>query len=261
WTGAGAASADADVLVFLDADTQLDPGGLSAIVGDHARRGGLVSVQPFHRTERPYEALSALFNIVPWMGLAAATPTAARRSPPGAFGPCLVTTAEDYRAVGGHEAVRGEVVEDVALAANYRAAGLPVATLAGSGTISFRMYPDGVGQLIEGWTKNIAGGAGASRPAAMALAVLWIAGCISTVTGAAIAPGIAAVTVYAAYAAQIAWMLARLGRFPWWTAPAFPVPLAFFLAVFARSLVLTNLRGEVRWRGRTIRTKPKPRPR
>ncbi|MGH9181520.1 MAG: glycosyltransferase family 2 protein, partial [Acidimicrobiales bacterium] len=151
WTGARAAGGS--VLVFLDADTELDPGGLAPIVAEQAGRGGLVSVQPFHRTRRPYEALSAFLNIVPWMGLAAATPTAARRWSPGAFGPCLVTTRADYRAIGGHEAVRGEVVEDVALAARYRAAGLPVATLGGRGTISFRMYPGGVSQLVEGWTK------------------------------------------------------------------------------------------------------------
>ena len=38
------------------------------------------------------------------------------RAPGGmAFGPCLLTTVADYRAAGGHAAVRGEVVEDVHL--------------------------------------------------------------------------------------------------------------------------------------------------
>lgn len=257
WTGAGATTGD--TLVFLDADTEPAPGGLDRILAEHRRRGGLVSVQPYHRTERPYEALSAYFNVVPWMGLGAATPTAGRRSPPGAFGPCLVTARADYERTGGHEAVRGEVVEDVALAARYRDAGLPVTALAGKGTVAFRMYRGGIAQLVEGWTKNMAGGAAASRPGALALAVLWIAGGIVATIGPVVDPGPAAVAAYGAYAAQLAWMLARLGRFPWWTAVVFPVPLAFFLAVFTRSLVRTHLRGEVRWRGRTIPTRTRTR--
>jgi len=253
WTGAGATAGE--VLIFLDADTELGPGGLDRVLAEHGRRGGLVSVQPFHRTERPYEVLSAFFNVVPWMGLGAATPTAGRRSPPGAFGPCLATSRADYERTGGHEAVRSEVVEDVALAARYRAAQLPVAALAGKGTVSFRMYPGGIAQLVEGWTKNMAGGAAASRPGAMALAVLWVAGAIVAATAPVVDPGPVSAAAYGSYTAQLAWMLGRLGRFPWWTAPAFPVPLAFFLAVFARSLVRTHLRGEVRWRGRTLTTR------
>ena len=254
WTGVQATASP--TLVFLDADTELAPGGLARVVGEQAHRGGLVSVQPFHVTERPYERLSAFFNVVSMMGVDAFGPAAAhrRRAPTGAFGPCLVASRDDYLAAGGHEAVRTRVVEDVALARRFTEAGRPVTCLGGRATVAFRMYPGGVRQLVEGWTKNFATGAGATRPLTLVLVSLWLSGCISAawyLAAGTVGRGVAA-ALYAAYAAQLAWMLARIGRFGAATPLAYPVPLAFFLVVFARSLVLTHVRGEVRWRGRAV---------
>ncbi len=252
WTGARATTSP--VLVFLDADCELEPGGLARLVDEHRRRGGLVSVQPDHRTERPHEALSAYFNVVSMMGVGAFTVLGQRLRPTGAFGPCLLSARASYLAVGGHRAVRGAVVDDVALAARFTEAGLPVTCLGGRDTIRFRMYPGGAAQLAEGWTKNMATGAASSRPAVLVLAVAWVGGCIGAATaGLGAGAGPAAPAVYAAYAAQLAWMLARIGRFPWWTAPLFPLPLAAFLALFACSLVRTHAWGRVTWRGRKVR--------
>ncbi len=265
WTGkswacwTGAKSTGGDTLVFLDADTELAPGGLGRVLAEHAAHGGLLSVQPFHRTERPYEALSAFFNVVAMMAVEGFTPLRHRRPARGAFGPCLVCTRADYLRSGGHQAVAGEVVEDVALARRFVAAGLPVTCMGGRGTISFRMYPRGLAQLVEGWSKNFAAGAEGTRPVTSALVSAWLGGCITAAAGLgpAIAGGGAArrraALSYLAYAAQLSWMLRRTGSFGWWTAALYPAPLAGFLAIFARSLVLTKLRQEVRWKGRLIR--------
>lgn len=289
WVGAGAV-AECDVVVFLDADTTLAPGGLAAILAEHRRRGGLVSVQPFHVTERFYERLSAFFNVVAMMGVDAFNPLRGRIEPRGAFGPCLVASHDDYMAAGGHEAVRAAVVEDVALARRFLSSGRPVTCFGGRGTISFRMYPDGPAQLVEGWTKNFAQGAAGTRPVTLALVVAWVSACIlaalglvgsvldlaagaldraGTVVGpAASVLGLgtsaegaggggewAAFAVYLAFVAQLAWMLRRIGRWGWWPAVVFPLPLAVFVVVFTRSVVLTYVRGEVRWRGRSISTR------
>jgi len=47
-------------------------------------------------------------------------------------------------------------------------------------------------------------------------------------------------------------MLRQLGSFGWITAILYPVPLGAFVVVFVRSVYLTVVRREVRWRGRTI---------
>ncbi|MCV5473711.1 hypothetical protein OFN43_33175, partial [Escherichia coli] len=77
---------------------------LAGLLELHARRGGLVSVQPHHRVEQPYEQLSAYFNVVALMSSDAFGAGPSRR--PMAFGPCLLTSRDDYLAVGGHAAVR-----------------------------------------------------------------------------------------------------------------------------------------------------------
>ena len=128
--------------------------------------------------------------------------------------------------------------------------------------VRFRMYPGGLAQLVEGWTKNISSGAASVRPTTALLVAAWLA----AVTTGALAPvGVVAggvevawsAAVYVAVALQLWWMLRRLGSFGWPTAALFPVPLVFFLAVFARSALLTLLRRRVRWRGRDVAVGPR----
>lgn len=256
----GAERAIGDVLVFLDADVELAPGAIGALTGELARQGGLVSVQPHHRPVRAYEQLSAYFNAVAVMGVGAFTPIR-RIEPAGAFGPCLATSRADYVAVGGHAGVRDRVLEDVHLAHRYRAHGLPVTCRVGGSEVAFRMYPAGIGQLVEGWSKNIALGAAATKPWAAAGAAVWVAAGASAAAAGLV--GLArwaagggvpwvGIAAWVLVAAHLAWVLRRLGRFRWWASVVFVVPLAAFVTIFARSAVLTLARRRVRWRGRSI---------
>ncbi len=271
WTGKawachrGALSTDSDLLLFLDADTDLAPDALGGLLTLHGRRGGLVSVQPFHRVVRPYEQLSAYFNVVSLLASGAFT----RRSPshPMAFGPCLLTSRADYECAGGHAAVRGAVLDDVELAAAYRRAGLPVTCAVGGRAIRMRSYPGGLRQLADGWTKNFASGAAATRPGPALITVLWVAahhavavgGCaalVATLTGlqAPLTSGHPALwaVAWVAVAGQLAWALRRVGSFRWWTWALFPLPLIAFDVIFARSVALTAVRRSVVWRGRRV---------
>ena len=250
-TGARAAH-DADTLVFLDADVVVEPGGLARIVDEQRRRGGLVSVVPWHDVRRPYEQLSAMFNLVAPMAIDAFTPLGERRRPTGAFGPCVVLDRALYERSGGHGAanVRGAVLDDVELARAVQATGAMVHLFGGRGSgLRFRMYPTGVGPLVEGWTKNFAGGATSTRPVTLLLVVAWLSGLIA----ATVAPGPYGV-VYAAFAVQLAVLLRRVGGYSPVTALLFPIPVAFFVAVFLRSVFRTFVCRQVTWRGRSIRT-------
>lgn len=265
WTGVRRTSCD--LLVFLDADTALEPGGLDRLVAAHAERGGLVSVQPFHTVPRPYERLSAFFNVVSMMGSDAFTPLGARRPPTGAFGPALLVERSVYLDVGGHAAIADELLDDVALAQAHERAGHAVTVLGGRGTIRFRMYPDGVRHLVEGWSKNMAGGAARTRLSTLVLITAWVSLCINAAwwlgrlpldTSASTADVQLGVVAYAAVAAQLWWVFRRIGTFGPATAVLFPVPLVFFLLVFCRSIVRTALRGSVEWKGRQIATRERP---
>ena len=267
WTGkawachTGAEATSGDLLLFLDADTVLSPGAIDGLLLLHRSHGGLVSVQPHHRVVRAHEQLSAYFNAVALLASAAFTGRPTTR--PMAFGPCLLTSRDDYERAGGHRAVRGEILDDVRLARAYDRAGLPVTCVAGGGSISMRSYPDGLAQLVAGWTKNIASGASAASPLASLATVLWICahhvvavGALTAVSGVATGRADASALLWA-----LAWLVAALqlrsvlraaGTFRWWTWALFPLPLLAFDLVFARSALLTVVRRSVRWRGRPV---------
>jgi 4,4'-diaponeurosporenoate glycosyltransferase len=263
WTGkswachTGATAATGDAIVFLDADVRINAGSLDQLVSEVADRGGLVSVQPWHRTERPYEQCSALFNTIAVMGAGAG----ARGGPSGAFGPVLATTLADYRSAGGHESVRTEVVEDLALARRYRTTGQPVHVMLGGRSIRFRMYPAGIRQLAEGWTKNFASGASSIGPARLLAIFLWITSLGSSSIALADAArgnvplGLAA-GIYALFVLQLVVLFRLVGRFGPLTALCYPALFVFFCGIFVRSLWRTYVRRSVQWRDRQISVGP-----
>ena len=249
WTGSRATTAPR--LVFLDADVRLAPDALARLLATHDRTGGLLSVEPSHVVGRRMEGLSLVPNIVTMAGTGTFTPrpTAAIV----AFGPCLVCDHDDYRAAGGHAAVRQAVAEDAALAQRFRAAGLAVTIRAGRDAVTFRMYPRGVRPLLEGWTKNLAVGAGAAPPHAVGLTAAWVAAMLaSPAVMAWLGATSAALIVYGAIAGQVAWMARRLGRFGTWPVLLYPLVTLVFVALYGWSVVQVHVRGSVTWRGRRI---------
>ncbi len=277
WTGKawacheGVAAASGSTLLFLDADTTLEPDALDGLLTLLDQEGGLVSVQPYHRTVRAYEQLSAYFNVMSLLACGAF----ARRRPrhPMAFGPVLLTSREDYERAGGHSAVRAEILDDARLAAAYDRAGMPVRCLLGGGAVRMRMYPGGPRQLVEGWTKNIASGAAAADRWSALAAALWVASHWAVTVGAVLSvvvvlhggplplqgPPALWAAAWVGVTLQLRAMLRRVGSFRWWTWALFPVPLVAFSLLFARSVLLTSVRREVTWRGRAITTGRFPR--
>ena len=253
----GVLASTAEVLVFLDADTEPQPGFLATLVAQHQQLGGLVSVQPYHRTEQPYEQLSLLFNLVGLMAVPLGQGCGV------AFGPAMVTSRRDYDRAGGHAAVAGKVVEDWFLGHCYERAGLPVSAFIGAGQIAYRMYPGGLGDMVLGFDKNFATAAGEVRWPWMLAVLLWLSGlfwaawCLPAsllgwplVGDDAIAPN---GLIYGAYALQLLVLTRRVGRFSWINL-IFPIPVLFFLGVFL--LAIVNLeRGRVAWKGRVFRTR------
>jgi len=237
-----------DVLVFLDADVRLERPDvldrLSAEVG--TAPGGLVSIQPWHRTGRPVEQLSVFFNVTALMGSVAFTALGTRIRPTLAFGPVLACRRTAYLASGGHAhpSVRGAVAEDIALARRFPS----VRIFTGRPDFSFRMYPGGLRSLVQGWTKNIASGAASVRWWFAVLIVGWL----WSLNGG----WITSVWFYGASAVQVLVLGRRAGRFGAISALAYPLLVVFFLVVFLRSVALTLFRRPVPWKGRPVATRP-----
>ena len=253
----GVAASSGEVLVFLDADTEPGPEFLDRLLAMHQQLGGLVTVQPYHRTQRPYEQLSMLFNLV---GLLA-VPLGERCGV--AFGPAMVSSRSDYERSGGHRAVANKVVEDWFLGHCYEQVGLPVSAYLGFGQIAYRMYPGGLNDLVIGFDKNFATAASQVRWPWMLAVLLWLSGlfwaawCLpASLLGWPMLGNhdlLPNGLIYGAYALQLLLITRRVGRFTWINL-IFPLPVLFFLVVFL--LAILNLeRGQVQWKGRTVSTR------
>ena len=265
WTGktwacmTAAQKAEGKLLLFLDADTRLEPDGLRRILLTYRRYGGMVSVLPYHRMKHFWERLSAIFNAAIPAGVRAFSIPKPRKGPSGAFGPCIICSTTDYFNCGGHASVRRHVLENLALGKVFRQSGMRVTCRMGDSVLWFRMYSVGPREMIEGWTKGFASGAGMLDLSGLLLVVAWISGAFTTVSGLiySIIIGsrksfISIFWLYSLYVLQFRAILRRLGNYGLLAPLLFPILVSFFTIVFIRSVISRNLTRSVSWRGRKM---------
>jgi chlorobactene glucosyltransferase len=182
-----------------------------------------------------------------------------------ANGQFMLFRHEAYRELGGHEAVKGEVVEDLAFAQLVVRRGLSLAVRMAESSFSTRMYRS-LGELVSGWSKNILLGGLQTMPpllrpmvapaSAVAGAGLWLLPPVA-LAWSLLAPGGDALLVWSATtvwlsAAMWAMFTARMG------APAvygllYPLGAAVGMVIFLRAWI----RGRrVEWKGRAYVVRP-----
>ena len=260
WTGKawachqGAQRAIGNHLLFLDADTFFVDGGLDRLVVRWLRERDprlVLSLLPYHAMSARYEQLSLFFNVL----MAGGAGGFGLVSEPRLFGQSLLISKETYFAVGGHAAVRGFVLENLNLADLIRASGTRILCLGGRGTLHMRMFPEGLGQMSDSWTKAFIHGAAVSDSLVLASAVMWISALWSTAI-LLIVPrdygrlGVA--VVYLLLSLQLVWLARQLGSYRFLTCLLYPLPLAYYCAVFGRSAARRGLRRKTVWRGREV---------
>ena len=155
WQGYRAASGQ--LLLFTDADTTHGPDLLGHAVGAlTAEKADLLTVISRQRCDTFWERL-VMPQIWVLLGLRYATAEVNRSTRPRdviANGQFILFPRAAYEAIGTHEAVRAEVVEDLALAQTVIRAGRKLFIAHAEPLITTRMYR-GLGHMIEGWSKNI----------------------------------------------------------------------------------------------------------
>src|SRR5712692_9348544 len=154
WIGAGRARCR--WLLFTDADVTHLPGSAQlALIAADATSAALVSFSPQQDTaswsERAlipfvYTRLAERFSYDevsdPESSVAAAN------------GQFMMIRRDAYDAIGGHRAVAGEVLEDLAIARLAKRAGCRIYFARGERIARTRMYRS-FGEMWEGWTKNL----------------------------------------------------------------------------------------------------------
>jgi glycosyltransferase involved in cell wall biosynthesis len=163
WTGknnavvTGAREARGQWLLFTDADTVHLPGSLArALAEAQEHRADLLSYSPEQIAVTFWEM--AVLPVV-FAELARQYPPSKVSDPnsptAAANGQYILVKREAYDAVGGHAAVAGEILEDVALARAVKASGRRIHFRYADDAVRTRMYRN-FRQLREGWTKNLA---------------------------------------------------------------------------------------------------------
>jgi 4,4'-diaponeurosporenoate glycosyltransferase len=250
----GAQRAVGETLLFLDADTFFVEGGLDRLMARWLREHDprlVLSLLPYHAMSHEYEQLSLFFNIL----MAAGAGGFGLVSEPRLFGQSLLITKETYVAAGGHAAVRGFVLENLNLAQHIRDTGARILCLGGRGTLHMRMFPEGFRQMSDSWTKAFIYGAAASDGIVLASAVVWISALWTTVLLLIVPHDYGRLglgVVYLMFSLQVAWLARQLGSYRFLTCLLYPLPLAYYCAVFGRSAARRSFRRKTVWRGREV---------
>jgi glycosyltransferase involved in cell wall biosynthesis len=247
-----AAAADAEVLVFLDADVRLMPDAVASAVAV-LDETGLDLVSPWPRQLTGTAAERLVQPLQQWLWATLLPLRAAERSPrpslAAANGQFLVVRRAAYDRAGGHGAVRGEVIEDVALLRAVKAAGGAGVVVDGSTLAACRMY-DGWPGVRDGYGKSLWSALGGRPAAAVAaaagLSAVWLLPPLAALTGSR-----AGLVGYAAGVLNRAVVAARTGGRVWPDALAHPASVALLDVLVLRS-VAGHRRGTLRWRGRGV---------
>ena len=259
----GADNATGDVLVFIDADTKHHPELMARAVSmlQHSR-ADLLTVAPKQLVVSFWERV-----IMPqvWVMLGLRYhPSSVNKAKKSwgviANGQFMMFPRASYAAVGGHAAVRGEVVEDLAMAQRVVAQGKKLYFAFAYDLMETRMYQN-FREVVEGWSKNVFIGSRISlgrnpvarfvAPMLMALnPIFWLAPPV--LLAVALAGQVPALVTPAAIATGLSvffWSLISFGmQAPLWYGLLYPLGAAMFLWILARSAWRGTRR--VEWRGR-----------
>ena len=257
----GYRAATGDLLLFTDADTRHEPELLARAVGALRAEGAdLVTVAPHQRCVTFWERL-----VMPqiWLLLALRyhpdrVNRATRERDVIANGQFILVPRGSYEAVGTHEVVRAEVAEDLALAQAFHRAGRRIHFAFAERLMETRMYRT-LGELVEGWSKNMYLGGRRSFPGQPLLQALVPAMLVTSFAFWLVPPavlaacgardGLGTAAAVATALSAVFWMLISVGmRIPAWYGLLYPLGALAAACIGARSA----WRGErrVEWRGR-----------
>lgn len=247
-----AEAASGDVLVFVDADVEAAPAAVRRTVAMMQSHGaGAVTCIPRQRLDGWMQA--AVVPLIAQLPVAAMLPlrlVPILRSPSlsMANGQWLAFTRAAYDAAGGHAAVRGEALEDVALGRLIKARGERLVVSPAASLLAVRMY-DGAGAMREGFRKNLyplLGGRRGTFAAGLALlSVAWIHPLVGALRGT----WMAMLPLALLAAVRIAGAL--LFRQGWRTVVLHPAGAVMAAGLALRSW-MDHERGRVRWKGRAL---------
>lgn len=243
-------AAQGDFLVFVDADVRLTPTAVSAAIGEMERLNwDFASPYPRQIARTFLEVL--IQPLLQWSWFATVPLRIAEKfhvsSMAVANGQFFIIRKTAYAKVGGHSAIKSDVLDDIALARTLLKSGFRGGVMEASDIASCRMY-DNARDLINGYRKS-----------------LWRA--FGSIWGSALAIGFLAISAlapwwFAFHGELIGWIGAGAGvlsraivairtRSRWHLALLHPLAIASLIALILWSW-WGKVRGTLTWRERAI---------
>jgi chlorobactene glucosyltransferase len=268
----GARAATGEWLLFTDADTQHFPGSLAEVLQRALdEQVDLLSLSPGQETPTWWEkaviplVYTKLANLFSFEAVGdPSSPVAA------ANGQYVLVRRAIYERIGGHEAVKSAILEDVELARQIKASGGRLLFLPGARWVRTRMYQS-FAEMWQGWKKNLylLYGGDVSKML-RAVASLWILDTLPALTFVAVClwvavaqrVGFAVLASVVLFSVALArqWNYGRaLTRLDFDPALASYQPIGAFLlgALMLASLRAHRATGNIQWKGRHYATRGK----
>jgi 4,4'-diaponeurosporenoate glycosyltransferase len=259
----GAQMATGELFIFLDSDVEIEESGLQKMMDSFVHfaentpgKNIVMSIAPFHRIKEIYEELSAIFNIIMMGSMNAFTPFR-NAGPTGLFGQSLIVSKENYFKINGHESVRNHILENMFMAEKFKEEQISLKCLGGKGSLSFRMYSNGLRELVDGWSKAFASGAAQIPVLSLINIILWISGgfiifilFIKSIIDSEYL--YYSLILYTGFSVQMLGMLKRIGSFRLVSSFLYPFHFIFFCTVFTRSMLNKLLKKKIQWKSRNV---------
>ncbi len=248
----GSRLARGELLLFVDADVVYSSAALRAAVAHwQLRRPVLLSFVPYfemrglgENAAMPMLAMFCFTFMPAWLSNRSRIAALAIG---GGTGNLIVR--ERYEAIGGHEALKDSVVDDVALARLVRRSGEATETVRADDLVSLRMY-HGLAEVVEGFTKNSFAVFGRNYVAGILITAGSVVFHILPYGLALVGDRISVATVAVITVTRL--ILFRSLRYRLDNALLLhPVMVSIWTWIFIRSLWITGIRRRLLWRGRT----------
>ena len=243
---------DAGVLVFVDADVVLEADAIAGAVR-LLRSAGTTLLSPYPKITGAGRLVQPLLQ---WSWLTflpvRAMERSRRPSLAAAGGQWLLADRAGYDRAGGHEAVRADVLEDIALARAVKRCGARIALADGSRLATCEMYTSWR-ELSDGYAKSLWASFGSPAGAAtvvVLLLLLYVAPLLLLIEGT-VAAALWSLSAYVLGVGGRVVAASATGGRAWPDALAQPVSIVLFGWLIARSFALRR-RGRLTWRGRPV---------
>lgn len=255
----GAQNSSGEILLFTDADVKHNKESLRLIV-NHLLSNNLeaLSVLTHQEANSFWERMMFVILFLIFIVSGGSRESKNKKSNSSiANGQYFVFKRDCYFSINGHKAVHNNIVEDIALASELKENKKKFEVVAEPKIASTRMYPKGLRDMWEGWSKNLYYGSSLFRPLhelALAIIIFWSLGGPLLILMSFILdrPEMVMVGsfVYLSLVVVFIRFSNRAGDYPPYYSFVYVLGILFFLITFLNSYQRHKTKRGAKWKGR-----------